>query len=385
MEGRRNSQRGFVVIALSLSLVFLLSVVGLAVDIGRMYIAKSEAQSFCDAAALSAAVKLDGTASGITAAQAAVTNSFQLPWNFGNDTITTPQVDFATAAAGPWAATPASPAGYTFARVRTTMAVRLYLLAAVANSPVGGVAASAVAAQVAVTSFDRGLAPYAVVSTDTASADFGLVPGSQYDIQWPQYNGTRSGCTPSVPTSDFTNCFNSPPCSGDLTTARKPALAAVTQDWGANINGYWGSNQNSEIAAEVVDAVQLQPVTIGDTLTLTSGNKNAEAGILDQRVNQDVDKRDNGLVAYFNSSGHNGRRLIALPIANPTASATFVVGYASFFLLSNATPSKDSNWYAKSTTGNDPYCAVYVGPYVLGSTSSGGASGGGAFRVSLVQ
>lgn len=385
MEGRQNSRRGFVVIALSLSLAFLVGVVGLAVDIGRMYVAKSEAQAFCDAAALSAAVKLDGTASGITAAKAAVTGSFQLPWNFGNDTITTPQVDFATAAAGPWAATPASPAGYTFARVQTTMAVRLYLLAAAANSPVGGVAARAVAAQVAVTSFDKGLGPYTVVSTEPASSNFGLVVGDQYDIQWPQYNGTRAGCTPSDPTSDFTKCFNSSPCSGDLTSARSSDLAAVTQNWGANINGYWGSNQNSEIAAEVIDAVQLQPVAIGDTLMLTPGNKNAEAGILDQRVNQDLDKRDNGLNAYFNSADHNGRRLIALPIANPTASATFVVGYASFFLLSNATPSKDSNWYAKSTTGNDPYCAVYVGPYVLGSTSSGGSTGGGAFRVSLVE
>src|SRR5207302_1736645 len=115
MDSRRKSQRGFVVIAVTLSILFLLGVAGLAVDIGRMYIAKSEAQSFCDAAAISAAVKLDGTVDGITAAQTAVTNSFQLPWNFGLDKITTPQVEFATTAAGPWSATPASPIGITLA------------------------------------------------------------------------------------------------------------------------------------------------------------------------------------------------------------------------------------------------------------------------------
>jgi uncharacterized membrane protein len=52
-------------IALMVSLVFLLGMVGLAVDIGRMYVTKGEAQSFVDSAALAAATKLDGTSSGL--------------------------------------------------------------------------------------------------------------------------------------------------------------------------------------------------------------------------------------------------------------------------------------------------------------------------------
>jgi Putative Flp pilus-assembly TadE/G-like len=373
---RRKSRRGFVVIAVGLSILFLVGVAGLAVDIGRMYIAKSEAQAFCDAAAVSAAVKLDGTASGITAAQTGVTDLFQLPWNFGLDKITTPQVEFATNAAGPWAASPITATGYTFARVRTNMAVTLYLLSGIARSRFGGVAASAVAAQVAMTSFKQGLAPYTAVSTDTTSSNLGFVVGNQYDIQWPQYNGSRSGCGPANPE----NCFNSPPCSGDPASS----LIAVTRNWGASINGYWGSNQNSEIAAEVMDLVQLHPVAIGDAISLTSGNKNSEAGMLDQRVMQDSDVRDNTVSSYINSSNRNGRRLIALPVVNPTPGGTFVTGYGSFLLLSNATPGHDSDFYTKGT-GNDPFCAVYVGPYVQGSISSGGASGAGAFRVSLVE
>jgi hypothetical protein len=376
MQARKNPQRGFVLIFLTLSLGLLLGVAGLAVDIGRMYIGKSEAQSFCDAAALSASVNLDGTTTGITAAKTAVTSLFQLTWNFGNDRITTPVVDFAADAAGPWSVTPASAAGYRFVRVRTSMLVTMYLMRVVVNSPTGTVAASAKAAQVAITHFDEGLAPYTAVSTDTTSSNFGFQVGAEYDLQWPQYNGTRSGCGPTNPE----RCFNKPPCDGDSTASRQ----AVTQYWGANINGYWGSNQNSEIAAEVLNLVQLHPVSIGDSVVLSNGNKNSEAGILDQRVNQDQDVLDNTVPTYLGNSNRNGRRLIALPVVNPTAAGTFVIGYGSFLLESNATNGHVSTFYAQDP-GNMPFCAAYVGPYVQGSLSGGGATGGGAYKVVLVE
>ena len=57
-----------IVIALMISLVFLLAMVGLAVDIGRTYVTKVEAQSFVDSVAVAAVTKLDGTSSGITQA-----------------------------------------------------------------------------------------------------------------------------------------------------------------------------------------------------------------------------------------------------------------------------------------------------------------------------
>jgi Putative Flp pilus-assembly TadE/G-like len=385
MENQRNSQRGFVVIAVSLSIMLLIGVAGLAVDLGRMYIGKSEAQAFCDAASLSAAVKLDGSVSGITAAKTVVTASFQLPWNYGGDKITTPVVDFATAVAGPWVVTPAAPAGYVFVRVRTSMPVTLSLLAVVTNSRFGTVAAQAVAAQVVVTRFEQGLAPYTVVSTKPASPDFGLTRGNEYDIQWPQYNATRNGCSPITPM----NCFSpsSAPCSGDNTTAhpdRLPDVAAMVQNWGSSTNGYWGSNQNSMIATEIIDAIQTQPVGIDDSLAMTSGNKNAQAGILDQRVMQDGDVLDKLQGPYFASSFHNGRRLLAVPVANPTPTGTIVIGFASFLLETNATSGRASNFYA-SGSGNDPYCAIYVGPYVLGGTNGGGSNSSGAYKISLVQ
>ena len=47
-------QRGFVLIAMSASMFLMLAVMGLAFDIGRIYIARNEAQIFTDAAALAA-------------------------------------------------------------------------------------------------------------------------------------------------------------------------------------------------------------------------------------------------------------------------------------------------------------------------------------------
>jgi Flp pilus assembly protein TadG len=356
-----------------MGLVTLLGCAGLAIDIGRMYLARSEVQTFCDAAALAAALPLNGAASGITQAQAAVTAAASQPWTVGPDRIDTPQIDFATASNGPWTANPANPAGYIYARVRASMALRLFFLPTLVGQRSGNVAASAVGAQVPQNSFSQGLAPYTAVSTDIASPNLGFTVGQQYSIQWPNYNGTRNGCGPGNPG----RCFNSPPCAGDSETA----ALSVVQYWGGNTSGYWGSTSNSEIALEVLDVVQLQAVTLGQSITMTSGNKASEAKYLDQRVNQDLDVQDRTVSAYLANSNRNGRRLIAIPVVNPTAAGTTVVGYGSFLLVSNGTP---SNSYM-SGDGNDPFCAVYVGPYVLGSNSSGGSGQAGAFRVLLVQ
>ena len=57
---------------------------GMAFDIGRMYIAKSELQSFADSAALAAALRLDGQSTGITRARNEVsTMRSAYRWNLG--------------------------------------------------------------------------------------------------------------------------------------------------------------------------------------------------------------------------------------------------------------------------------------------------------------
>src|SRR5579872_3659268 len=89
-------QDGYILVTLTIGLVFLLGVVGLAIDIGRMYITRAEAQSFADAAALFAAQQLDGTPEGISRAQK---QALATPkgWGFGLNSFTDVQTAFATA------------------------------------------------------------------------------------------------------------------------------------------------------------------------------------------------------------------------------------------------------------------------------------------------
>ena len=79
--------------------------VGLAVDVGRLYVIRNELQSYTDAAALSAALKLNGTSSGLTAANAALT-AMSNKWNFATAAVATGTLVFGQAVTGPWVMRP---------------------------------------------------------------------------------------------------------------------------------------------------------------------------------------------------------------------------------------------------------------------------------------
>jgi len=78
----KSQRRGFVLIAMSITMLLLLAVMGLAFDVGRIYIARNEAQVFTDAAAMAAASKLDGTKEGLARARDAVAH-VPMRWNLG--------------------------------------------------------------------------------------------------------------------------------------------------------------------------------------------------------------------------------------------------------------------------------------------------------------
>src|SRR5258706_15880374 len=72
-EPRRNHrERGFVLITVAIAAIALISCLGLAVDVGGLFISKNEMQAFTDAAAIAGGLQIDGTNTGITAAQTAV-------------------------------------------------------------------------------------------------------------------------------------------------------------------------------------------------------------------------------------------------------------------------------------------------------------------------
>jgi hypothetical protein len=92
---RVNRQKGFILIAMSVSMFLLLAVVGMAFDLGRVYIARNEAQIFTDAASMAAAKQLDGTGAGLDRARAAVA---ALPnrWNLGTEGFRGVLIEFST-------------------------------------------------------------------------------------------------------------------------------------------------------------------------------------------------------------------------------------------------------------------------------------------------
>lgn len=102
-----------------------MAVAGLAIDIGRMYLIKSELQAFSDAAALSAALRMDGSDQGIKSAEQAPAELAAGPnammWDMGTKPITGISTSFAKGETAPdaasWQAEPKSAADLHFVRV----------------------------------------------------------------------------------------------------------------------------------------------------------------------------------------------------------------------------------------------------------------------------
>ncbi len=95
-----------VALVVAASALVVMGLLGLSVDLGRIYVTKNELQNFSDAAALAAAHRLNGTNAGISAARdraLADTNK----WNFGSESVSDITVAFSTDSTGTFDETPA--------------------------------------------------------------------------------------------------------------------------------------------------------------------------------------------------------------------------------------------------------------------------------------
>jgi Flp pilus assembly protein TadG len=100
-----NRQRGVFAIVAALSLVVFMTVAGLVLDLGRLFIAKAELQGAADGCALSAAREMDGQSDSLTRAvnagvQVAVRNSVDLQHVAAN--VTSSDVTFSGSISGPF-------------------------------------------------------------------------------------------------------------------------------------------------------------------------------------------------------------------------------------------------------------------------------------------
>ena len=117
---------------------------GLAIDVGRMYITKNEAQSFADSAALYGALQLDGSAQGLTNADNAITNC-PLKWNFATSSFSGTVVEYSANGLTGWAKSSDVPSSTKkdMRYVRVSPTVTLPLLFLPATGPFTGIGLSA--------------------------------------------------------------------------------------------------------------------------------------------------------------------------------------------------------------------------------------------------
>lgn len=117
-----KNQQGSVVIFFLIMLPILLATMGLALDIGKFFIFKSELQNAADACALSAAYELDGTGTQFTRAQSAGLNLVQnnnVLFQRTQDDLVVTQVQFSTTANGGYANPAPANAGFVKCIVST--------------------------------------------------------------------------------------------------------------------------------------------------------------------------------------------------------------------------------------------------------------------------
>lgn len=120
----RPKEHGAVAIVFGLTIVVLLTMGGVVLDLGHLYIAKAELQNAADAAALAGAKDLDENATGIdNAVDKAQRIALKNKYNFStNVNLALTNIEFGPGPDGPWSSVSvarANPQGKTFLKVDT--------------------------------------------------------------------------------------------------------------------------------------------------------------------------------------------------------------------------------------------------------------------------
>lgn len=352
-QRRFKTRNGYVLIAFTLGLFFLLGVVGLGIDLGRMYVVKSEAQAFVDAAALNAAARL-ALQPGDFAAAAAAASATPKRWEFNTNAFPTVETLFGTGPADTFIANPPGSGHtaeeYTFTQVTARVSLPLYFLPVVVGSTRSSIAASAVAGQAAVTSLPGGEFPFSPVSRssrpDCPSDPFGFCIGNKYTLRWPPPGHAKGNV-----------------CQTDVWDDRA--------SWGSEWRGYCCVDENNVPALEraIMLGEGTVPLAVGDMLPDPPGQK--EAIDINAFIHFDTDTQSTTYAEYVSAGIGNGKRIVTVPVNDPHTKQ--VVGFAAFFL-----PEADDKF---------EFCGEYIGSIVLGAPglTPGGGHGFGVWRLRLYR
>lgn len=366
---RGNQEAGFTLVVVTLGILVMIGMMGLAIDLGRMYIAKGETQTFVDSASLAATLELDGTADGLSRARARVTSNGN-KWNFNTTPFSSVTTTFAKDIAGPWETAPVDPSGYRYARAFAGVNVPVYFLgifepsqiliappgtAFIVTSVSSTVKVNAVAGagQEPKTRFKEGLFPFSPYAHTLTGPDFGFVVGQLYTLRWASNPHLGSNT-----------------CPGD----DQQSMLDLASAGGGSERGYIEATSADIIRATIEGDYQTAWRGVGDTVFMTGGAKQAQRTSLLVRVAQDTDSVSPNFVSYASVGIGNGRRIVGAPI-NSGYPDYRVVQIGAFFL-------RPANTYDQG--GNSPWCAEYIGAWVQGSAHKG-AGDPGAYVVRLSQ
>ncbi|HET8550572.1 MAG TPA: pilus assembly protein TadG-related protein [Bryobacteraceae bacterium] len=386
-RGQLSRRSGFTLIAAAVCSFVVIGATGLAVDIGRMYIARNELQAFVDAAAIAATQQLDGTTSGLNRAQTAAQNTPN-KWNLNTQQVTNVLVDFSQPDPGgglnfAWAAAPNPATLYSVVRVRANAPVPLFFISGLAGRNASFVAAQAIGAQTPVTTFRQGLFPFSpfghLFEIGTPGAPpcgspmtqgcrdqvSGLIVGNEYTLRWPSNPSLGNG----------NNGSGSNMCSGDRASGQ--TIIDIANSAGASERGFIENTAASVSRETVVNDYQSITRSVGDLVTMTGGAMQTIYDALQERILQDTNQAATNASAYFGAP-HNNRRVVAClindgTVVNGNQFRSIEVG--AFLLLPGAT---------YGSGGNQAWCAVYLGPYCQGCLGSAAGSSG-AYVVRLLQ
>jgi Flp pilus assembly protein TadG len=380
-----NNERGSIMLTTVVSIFALIGMLGLSVDLGRVYIAKHEAQAYADITAVSAVRHLNGKQTGIDAAAAELTNSTN-KWNFDTQLFDASirLIEYSTAQTGPWQATPTNGGGskpfanYAYVRVTATPSVNLAFLPAVGTALTQQVTGQAVAGIVPQTFPAGGYLPFTPFAHNPSdpTGNFGFSIGEEYGFLWP-------GNISNMPQGENNACHGDTVDSNEVDNWPLYNSSDNTVVGGSQ-RGYFQLQAASAISDAILGGTQTDPLAVNDYITLTNGQKQAEQNALATRASYDTDPAPyvydtTGTSPVVNGQTYHGNdmRLVVMPVndRNIVNGTVKVIGFASFLL-----PLSYPNG------GNKAWCAIYMGSMTEGGDGSGTPFNvGGAYVVRLVQ
>lgn len=335
MTSCRQSERGFTMIAVALSIVGIIAMLGVAIDFGRAFIVRNEVQTFTDSAALAAARELDGTSAGISAAREAVASNLNT-WNMASrgfaDVVTEFSADLSV-----WTTTPVNAAPYKYVRVTApNNSITIYFLSLIGGGQAMRIAARTTAGVSPPSTYSQGLFPFAPIAHNPNPPYFGYTRGDELTLLWPSSIGSNG----NVKMNNL--------CQSDRNQAALNAVRSGT----TSDRGYIQETSASAIAAAIEDDRMDYTVSLDMPVSRSGGVKSSDVNeSLANRVAQDTSPDTDNFSSYVSSHSPTPlRRLVVVPIIGDAQHAV-VVGFANVFLPSS-----------QPRNPNDAKCAMYVGP-----------------------